>query len=129
MKTDAYAAELHRQEFWRETPPASPAHQLALHTRQPSGDSQSEAEISLAGYQRVSVPRDAASWAIAGRAARNAVLVRFHTILSGQETAVWLSLGIGGKIRRLAKLKSPMRLGMNRRVEFEPGDIVFEELP
>ena len=129
MKTDAYAAETHRVEFWREAPAASPAHQLALHTRQPAGDDQSEAEISLPGYQRVAVQRDPQAWAIAGRAVRNAALVRFPTVLSGQETAAWLSLGIGGRIRRIARLKSPVRLGMNRRVEFEPGEIVFEELP
>jgi hypothetical protein len=129
MKTETYAAEMHRVEFWREAPAASPVHQLALHISQPASDNQSEAEISLPGYQRVAVTRDAKSWQIAGRSVRNAVLVRFPTILSGNQTAAWISWGIGGRIRRLAKLKTPVQLKMNHRIEFEPGELEIEEMP
>jgi hypothetical protein len=129
MKTDAFAAESHRVEFHAAPAAAEPAHQLALHSRRPTGDDQAEGEITLPGYQRVSLTRGPQSWEVDGRVARNATLVRFPTILSGKAAAAWLSIGMGGRIRRLVALKSPVSLAMNRRVEFEPGDIEIEEMP
>jgi hypothetical protein len=128
MKTETFAAELHRAEFQRDAINAAPAFQVALHTRRPEGDGQDEAEISLAGYARASAPRDAQTWTVEGRVARNAVLIRFPTIVSTRkQTARWLSLGLGGRIRRLAELKEPIPMGLNRRVEIEPGMLEFEE--
>ena len=127
MKTDALAAELARAEFQRAAVNQAPAYQLALHTRRPESDDQSEAEISLRGYTRVAAPRDAATWTVEGRGASNAVLIRFPTITAGRGQVTWLSLGIGGRIRRLVALREPVALAMNRRVEFEPGAIQIEE--
>lgn len=127
MKTESLAAELARAEFQRAGTNQSPAYQLALHTRRPEGEDQAEAEIDLRGYTRVAAPRDASTWTVEGRAAMNAVLIRFPTITAGRGKATWLSLGIGGRIRRLIELKEPVSLALNRRVEFEPGAIRIEE--
>lgn len=127
MKTDSLVAELARAEFQRAGVNPAPAYQLALHTRRPESEDQAEAEITLRGYTRVAAPRDAATWTVEGRATRNAVLIRFPTVTAGRAKATWLSLGIGGRIRRLVELTEPVSLALNRRVEFEPGAIRIEE--
>lgn len=127
MKTDDFAAELHRAEFHRQALSAATAFDLALHSAKPAGKDQTEHEIRLAGYGRISIPRDSDHWAIDGHAARNSGLIRFPTIRAGTATATWLSIGIGGQIRRLVSIKEPIELAANRRAEFEPGKIEIND--
>lgn len=129
MKSETLIAEHNRAEFWREPISAAPTFQLALHSQKPEGLDQSEHELVLPGYGRVSVDRSRDAWTLEGASARNAKLVRFGTILSGRATVTWLSLGIGGQIRRLVKLESDVQLGANRRIEFDAGEIEIEDLP
>lgn len=127
MKTDTFAAECHRAEFHLAGLDDAGHHDLALHTSKPAGEAQTDKEVALAGYARVRVPRRAGEWDVDGRKVSNANLVRFPTITAGKATAQWLSLGIGGRIRRLVELAEPIRLAANRRVEFQPGEIVIVE--
>ena len=127
MKTEEFAAKTHRIEFWREAPAMAPMHQIALHSSKPVTDNQADAEITMPGYQRISVPREIKSWRVNGHRVSNAETLIFPVILSGKATATWLSIGIGGQIRRLLKLETPAQLTMNRRVGFLPGEIEISD--
>ena len=123
MKSPTLASELHRAEFLGEPVRAADSLVLALHTSEPEGLDQTSNEVSLAGYRRVSVPRNTDFWAVEGFTTKNASLIRFPTITGGESKAEWLTIGIDGEIRRKIKLESPIELAQNRRVEFEPGDL------
>lgn len=128
MKTDAFCLEQNRVEFNRGETNVTPLFELALHTDKPEGSDQSSKEVDLDGYERLPVMRSEAMWSVRGRTVTNASLFRFSTIKRGEKKATWLSIGIGGRIRRLVKLKEPVELKANRRVEFDPGEIEVMEL-
>lgn len=122
MKTEPFAAELHRAEFQLE-PVSAGEYQLALHTGKPTGSDQTEQEVTLPGYARIAAARDAATWEVAGHSVSNAAALRFPTVTGGKASAKWLTLGIAGQIRRLIELEKPVALAENRTVEFAVGEI------
>lgn len=129
MQTNLFAAEQNRIEFNRAPPNSEPAYELALHSEKPETEYQASNEILLTGYARVSVPRDADHWRVKEKTVSNAALIRFPTITAGRSVAAWLSIGIGGRIRRMLPLKEPVTLAQNRRIEFEVGEISIETTP
>lgn len=126
MKTEQFAAELHRAEF-HLSPVSSGNYQIALHTSKPESAEQSENEVTLPGYARLEVARDTATWAVSGHLVSNATRLRFATITGGKATAKWLTLGLSGQIRRLIELEKPAALAENRALEFGIGEIKIED--
>lgn len=127
MKTDSFCVEQNRVEFHRGVVTVAPSFDLALHTAKPENDDQRSKEVDLSGYARIAVMRDTNNWIVRGRKVTNALLVKFPTVTKGKAKVKWLSIGIGGKIRRLVELDTDIELKPNTRIEFEPGEIEIEE--
>lgn len=127
MKTAPYIQQINAAEFNGQPLTATPALELALHSAMPEGVDQKSNEIMLGGYSRVRVESTPENWSVEGVIVKNRAEVSFATITRGKAQAVCLSFGVGGIIRRVLVLETPITLAENRRVEFPAGSIQIVE--
>lgn len=134
MKSEDFAAELHRAEFNRQPINDAPNFELALHRKKPTGSDQTEFELQIPGYARVSVPRDAEHWTVDERRVSNVKEIAFPPMQPKDKAkTVWyLSIGIGGRIRRTVVIPGEPTFIPSTypsEISFPPGSISIRELP
>jgi hypothetical protein len=105
---------------------------VSLHSDDPAdGGTQAASELSYQGYARVAVPRNGASWSLAGTEIANAVAVEFPPSAGSTQTATHFGIGIeakgAGYLLYSGVLENDLTISAGIQPRFSPGRLKVKE--
>jgi hypothetical protein len=128
MLSTEFANKMHKSEFFNRPAPDCdvPDFEIALHTSRPESADQTSNELVAEGYARCLVPRSVGWWYVRGPVVVNAQAIGFNPMsCPGGAVVTWVSIGIGGRIRRAMELDDEHHISSSPINEDGMGGLMF----